>query len=72
MTDNSVKVVFRFRGEPPNAEVSEWVITGEGKSLQLGHAKNPDRKFEFDAVLGPEVNQETVYEKYVKESIDQL
>lgn len=61
MADNSVKVVFRFRSESPGSEVniiffiiklSDWIIGGDGKSLQLGPGKNPDRQFQFDAVLG--------------------
>lgn len=78
MTDNSIKVVFRFRGEPDGVEVfkvsnpqkSDWVLLSDGKSLQLGPGKNAERKYEFDAVLGTETTQEILYENHAKVAID--
>jgi DNA replication protein DnaC len=45
-------------------------LTPDAKGLQLGPGKNPERKFEFDAVLGQNTQQEEVYDNHAKMAID--
>lgn len=63
MTD-SIRVCCRFRKDPPNEELDDWVFDKEKEMIKLR-----EKKFNFDKVLDMDTLQEEMYEHVAKNII---